>query len=91
MPKIPAEIHGNRASQPRTAELVALVCAISRGRSTGPRPRSLARGPHTAAEERIASACACDRHAGPAGQRVGVLQLGRAGECSDGPKCVGTA
>jgi hypothetical protein len=41
-----------------------------RGRNTGLRPWSLARGPHTAVEERIASACACDRPAGPAGQRV---------------------
>jgi hypothetical protein len=31
MPKIPAEIHGNWPSQPRTVELVAPVRAISRG------------------------------------------------------------
>jgi hypothetical protein len=39
---------------------------IAQGRNTGPRPRSLARGPHMAAEGKMAGERACDYHAGPA-------------------------
>jgi hypothetical protein len=61
MPKIPAEIHGNWPSQPRTVELVAPVRAISRGllQRNGEGDGSDVRGPQASEKPSVAQGLAC--------------------------------